>query len=61
MYVLSSCGLSPTETWHTDEPVLNSLFPEYRLRITEPEPFCDSVKQYSGYLDVKGGKHFFFW
>lgn len=29
-----------------DEYVLGSLFPEHTLRITEPDAFCDSVKQY---------------
>lgn len=35
-------------------------FGSYRLRIAEPT-ICDSVKQYSGYLDITTGKHLFFW
>jgi hypothetical protein len=53
--------LNVTDVFRADESVLSASFPEHSLRITEPEPFCDSVKQHSGYLDVKGGKHFFFW
>ena len=44
-----------------DEVVTHPAFSDHRLRVTEPE-LCDaSVKQYSGYLDVADGKHFFFW
>ncbi|KAG0270106.1 hypothetical protein DFQ27_000407 [Actinomortierella ambigua] len=36
-------------------------FPGVQLRLKEPK-LCDTyVKQYSGYLDVGSGKHFFFW
>ncbi|KAJ3012343.1 hypothetical protein HKX48_006329 [Thoreauomyces humboldtii] len=50
------------EAWqvHTLE-----AFPNYSLRVKEEVKLCDpNVKQYAGYVDVKGGsddKHFFFW
>lgn len=44
-----------------DEAVTHPAFSNHRLRITEPK-ICDpSVKQYSGYFDIAGGKHLFFW
>ncbi|KAI3612923.1 carboxypeptidase c [Moniliophthora roreri] len=43
------------------EFVSHSSFNDHRLRIVEPK-LCDpSVKQYSGYLDISGTKHLFFW
>ncbi|KAJ9069025.1 hypothetical protein DSO57_1022774 [Entomophthora muscae] len=35
-------------------------YPRQAVRIKEPK-ICDSVKQYSGYLDTASDKHFFFW
>lgn len=44
-----------------DEHVSHPLFSEYALRMREPK-LCDpSVTQYSGYLDIAGDKHLFFW
>jgi carboxypeptidase C (cathepsin A) len=43
------------------EYVQSPNIPKHSLRIKQTERLCDSVKQYSGYLDVKPGKHFFFW
>lgn len=46
-----------------DYVVKNDKFPEHRLRIKTPNELgLDTVKQYSGYLDIdEGDKHFFFW
>lgn len=35
-------------------------FPNLAVRVKEPK-LCDTVKQYSGYLDTGSDKHFFFW
>jgi cathepsin A (carboxypeptidase C) len=44
-----------------DEVVSHPAFDNHRLRIAEPK-ICDpGVKQYSGYFDIPGGKHLFFW
>ena len=48
-------------TCSSDELVTHPAFSNHRLRLTEPE-ICDpGVKQYSGYFDIAGGKHLFFW
>ncbi|KAG6856735.1 hypothetical protein H0H87_001335 [Tephrocybe sp. NHM501043] len=36
-------------------------FKEHQLRVTEPNLCDNTVKQYSGYLDVAEDKHLFFW
>lgn len=44
----------------TDEAVVHPSFPDYRLRIVQPR-LCDTVTQYSGYIDVSEHHHLFFW
>ncbi|CAG8807836.1 15857_t:CDS:2, partial [Racocetra persica] len=34
--------------------------PESHIKFNKPR-ICDSVKQYSGYVDVSSTKHLFFW
>ncbi|KAI9297692.1 hypothetical protein K502DRAFT_363093 [Neoconidiobolus thromboides FSU 785] len=40
--------------------LMDKEYPNYAIRIKEPK-LCDKVQQYSGYLDTKSNKHFFFW
>ena len=50
------------DTWA--HHVTLAALPEHGLRIKPVDPSklgVDKVKQYSGYLDVNEGKHFFFW
>ncbi|KAI0756437.1 alpha/beta-hydrolase [Daedaleopsis nitida] len=42
------------------EQIAHPAFSDYRLRLTSPK-LCDSVKQYSGYLDISDSHHLFFW
>lgn len=59
--VTGCCGFIGELTCLLDEVVTHPAFDGHRLRIVEPK-ICDSgVKQYSGYLDIAGGKHLFFW
>lgn len=53
--------LTPTQEWLY--VVENEKLPQYSLRVKAPEKLgIDTVKQYSGYLDVKDeDKHFFYW
>jgi hypothetical protein len=48
-------------TCSLDELVTHPAFSSHRLRIAEPKVCDPSVKQYSGYFDIVGGKHLFFW
>ncbi|KAI5954928.1 hypothetical protein KGF54_001489 [Candida jiufengensis] len=53
-----------TTTQNFDYHVKDDRFPQHQLRVKNiPESLgVDSVKQYSGYLDIeKEDKHFFFW
>ncbi|KAJ7705355.1 serine carboxypeptidase [Mycena rosella] len=43
-----------------DERSGHPAFPHYEMRLNEPI-LCDSVQQYSGYIDVGKEKHLFFW
>ncbi|ORY79276.1 Alpha/Beta hydrolase protein [Leucosporidium creatinivorum] len=44
------------------ELIQHADFPQYKIRMREPEALCDSsVKQYSGYLDIANDAHIFFW
>ncbi|KAJ6584134.1 serine carboxypeptidase [Mycena vulgaris] len=43
------------------EHVSHPAFAGYSLRLMKPTLCDDSVKQYSGYLDIAEGKHLFFW
>ncbi|KAJ7708631.1 serine carboxypeptidase [Mycena metata] len=43
------------------EYVSHPALPEHSLRLKEPTLCDDSVKQYSGYLDIAQDKHLFFW
>ncbi|KAJ6585263.1 serine carboxypeptidase [Mycena capillaripes] len=43
------------------EYVSHPAFAEYSLRVKKPTLCDDSVKQYSGYLDIAEDKHLFFW
>ena len=36
-------------------------FPDYQIRLKSPSLCDSSVKQYSGYFDIAGDKHLFFW
>ncbi|KAJ7145287.1 serine carboxypeptidase [Mycena filopes] len=45
----------------TYEHVSHPAFAEYSLRVQKPTLCDDSVKQYSGYLDIAEDKHLFFW
>ncbi|KAJ7035925.1 serine carboxypeptidase, partial [Mycena alexandri] len=44
-----------------DEYVSHPALPEHSLRLKKPTLCDDSVKQYSGYLDIVQDKHLFFW
>lgn len=50
-----------TEGW--DFVVQTEDMPNHQLRVKSPSELGidDDVKQYSGYLDVKNDKHFFYW
>ncbi|CAN6650644.1 carboxypeptidase Y [Trichomonascus vanleenenianus] len=57
----SKVGFTPRSDWlHIVE---DSEFPQHALRVRNPEELgVDTVKQYSGYLDVKDeDAHFFYW
>ncbi|KAJ6621796.1 serine carboxypeptidase [Mycena sp. CBHHK59/15] len=43
------------------EHVFHPAFTDYSLRVKKPTICDDSVKQYSGYLDIAQDKHLFFW
>ncbi|KAJ7807396.1 serine carboxypeptidase [Mycena olivaceomarginata] len=43
------------------EHVSHPSFSDYSLRLKTPTLCDDSVKQYSGYLDIAEDKHLFFW
>ncbi|KAH7333570.1 hypothetical protein B0J17DRAFT_675886 [Rhizoctonia solani] len=44
------------------EYVTMSSLPAHQIRVHQVNSPCDpAVKQYTGYLDVLGGKHLFFW
>ncbi|KAJ7455292.1 Alpha/Beta hydrolase protein [Mycena galericulata] len=43
------------------EIVSHPVFAQHSLRLQEPTLCDDSVKQYSGYLDIGQDKHLFFW
>ncbi|KAJ7314346.1 serine carboxypeptidase [Mycena albidolilacea] len=45
----------------TYEHVSHPSFSDYSLRLKTPTLCDDSVKQYSGYLDIAEDKHLFFW
>ncbi len=46
---------------YADELIRTPKFPDYQIRLKSPS-ICDaSVQQYSGYFDVAGDKHLFFW
>jgi hypothetical protein len=47
--------------YYVDEQVSHPSFSEYSLRLKTPTLCDDSVKQYSGYLDIAEDKHLFFW
>lgn len=53
----------PDSYW--DSHVENAKFEDYKLRVKKSDPASlgiDSVKQYSGYLDISSeDKHFFYW
>ncbi|KAJ7022403.1 serine carboxypeptidase [Mycena alexandri] len=53
--------LSMEDDVSTYEHVSHPAFAEYSLRLKKPTLCDDSVKQYSGYLDIAEDKHLFFW
>lgn len=60
---ISKISRKPDSYW--DFHVENANFQDYQLRVKKSDPESlgvDSVKQYSGYLDIKSeDKHFFYW
>jgi carboxypeptidase C (cathepsin A) len=42
-----------------DYHITHAAFKGHQLRIRQPK-LCDSVKQWSGYLDTPSGRHFYF-
>ncbi|KDE04494.1 hypothetical protein MVLG_05060 [Microbotryum lychnidis-dioicae p1A1 Lamole] len=45
----------------TYELITHTDFPKYSIRLKEPKLCDDTVKSYSGYLDLDADNHFFFW
>ncbi|CAG8441307.1 5249_t:CDS:2 [Dentiscutata heterogama] len=39
----------------------HNAFPDYKIKLKEPQMCDPTVQQYSGYLDAGNKKHFFFW
>ncbi len=48
-----------------DDLITDDLFPNHQLRVKENNPEIlgiDTVKQYTGYIDIaEGDKHYFYW
>ncbi|KAF7364960.1 Carboxypeptidase [Mycena venus] len=61
VYEQQVLGLNSVDDATIYEYVSHPAFTDYSLRLKKPTLCDDSVKQYSGYLDIAEDKHLFFW